>query len=94
MVTLPMIFPPGADDHAVLERGMALLAPRRGSSEGDALVEVAVLADDGGLADDDAHAMVDEAAPPDARRGVDLDAGDEAVQVREQAREDGQAEEV
>ena len=45
-----------------------------GTTQGDALVDHAVVADDGGLPHDDAHAVVDEKAPADLGAGVDLDA--------------------
>ena len=66
---------------------MALLAAGRGAAEGDALVEVAVVADHGRLADDDAHAVVDEQPPPDLGARVDLDAGQEPAEVRDQPRQ-------
>src|SRR3989304_4769354 len=44
-------------------------------------------ADPGGLADDDAHAVVDEEPRPQPRRGMDLDARQEAAEVRNEARE-------
>src|SRR5204863_7803824 len=61
-------------------------ARERGPAEGDALVDGAVVADLGGLADDDAHAVVDEDAAADLRAGMDLDAGEEARDVRDPAR--------
>jgi hypothetical protein len=45
------------------------------------VIERDVLADLGGLADDDAHAVVDEEAAPDRGAGMNLDAGEEAPQV-------------
>jgi hypothetical protein len=42
---------------------------------------VAVIADDRGLPDDDAHAVIDEEPTADRGAGVDLDAGQGAAQV-------------
>ena len=63
------------------------LAPfvERRAAERDALVDRAVVADLGRLADHDAHAVVDEDAPADLRARMDLDAGEEARQVRDEA---------
>jgi len=52
---------------------------------------VAVVADLGGLADDDAHAVVDDDAPADGRGRMDLDAGEEANDLREHARRQPEA---
>ena len=78
----------GADDHAAAERRMALgaLGERR-AAERHALVDGAVVADLGGLADDHAHAVVDEDAPADRRARMDLDPGEEAREVRDPAAE-------
>jgi hypothetical protein len=54
------------------------------------VVERAVVADLGRLADDDAHAVVDEKAPADARAGMNLDAGQEPRQIAHQARQPAQ----
>jgi hypothetical protein len=59
--------------------GMALgrgqgLGDRQGA-QGDALVELHVVADDGRLADDDAGAVVDDHGVAQRRAGVDVDAG-------------------
>jgi len=43
------------------------------------------VADHGRLADDDAHAVVDEDALADDGAGVDLDAGEPAADVRDEA---------
>ena len=44
-----------------------------------------VVADLGGLADHHAHAVVDEEAAADRRAGMDLDAGEEAAELRDEA---------
>ena len=46
-----------------------------GAAEGHTLIEQAVVADLAGLADDDAHAVVNHQPPSDGRPGMDLDAG-------------------
>ena len=63
------------------EGRVALLAQAAGPAKRHALIEHHVVADLGRLADDDAHAVVDEQALADPRRRVDLDAGQRAVQV-------------
>ena len=82
----------GADDHAAAQRGVALGAlVQRGAAQRHALVDGAVVADLGGLADDHAHAVVDEHAPADGGAGMDLDAGEKARQVRDEAPQPAQA---
>jgi len=77
---------PGTDDHPTAQRRMALGAlGERGAPQRHALVNGAVVADLGGLADHDAHAMVHEDAAADDRPGMDLDAGQKARQVRDKA---------
>ena len=76
----------GADDHTAPQRRVTLRALRqRRAAQRHALVDGAVVADLGGLADDDTHAMVDEHAPADRGAGVDLDAGEEASDVRNES---------
>ena len=65
---------------------MALLSLERGAAEDHPFVEQAVVADRGGFADDDAHAVVDEDPPPEACAGVNLDAGPAPVRMCEQPR--------
>src|SRR5690606_3057756 len=73
-----------ADDHTVTQRRVALApALEAGAAERHPVVQRAVLTDHGGLADDDAHAVVDEEARPDLRAGVDLNAGQEASDLRD-----------
>ena len=56
-----------------------------------ALIQRDVFAYLGRLADDDAHAVVDEAARADDRRRMDLDAGQEPADVRQKPRRKSQA---
>ena len=67
---------------------MALAGVLAGAAEGDAVVDGAVVADLGGLADDDAHAVVDEQALADLRAGVYLDAGHMPRKLRKRTREE------
>ncbi len=77
-----------ADEDVVAESGMALAADLAGSAESDALVERYVVADDGGFADDNAHAVIDEEAAADDGAGMDLDAGPEADDLGHEAGEE------
>ena len=64
---------------------MAFLFPPTGPAEGDAVVDGDVLADFGGFADNDPHAVVDKEAGTDLCAGVYLDTGKEAAQLRGKA---------
>lgn len=77
----------GAHSDVVAQRGVALARLIAGSAQGDALVEGAIVADDGGLANDDAHGMVDEEVPADMRGGVNFDTGYMAGYLRHDTRE-------
>ena len=67
---------------------MALAAVLAGAAECHAVIDEAVVADLGGLADDDAHAVVNDEAASDLRAGVDLDAGAVTSYLRYEAREE------
>src|SRR5882672_8565870 len=83
-------FRPGPHHHAFAEGGMAFaLVPRR-AAERDAVIERAVIADLRRLADDYAHAMVDEKTPPDRSAGMNLDAGQPARQMGNEPRQPSQ----
>src|SRR5574340_888006 len=62
-----------ADHHEVLDGGMPLAVLLAGAAESHTLVERHIVADDGRLAYDDAHAVIDEEAIADHRAGMDLD---------------------
>ena len=64
--------------------GMALAGREAGAAERHALVHRHVLADLGGLADHDAHAVVDEQPVADLGRRMDLDPGQRARDVGQQ----------
>src|SRR5919108_1968778 len=74
---------PRANDHAGTERRMALGSRiKRRAAESHPLVNRAAIADFGGLADDHAHAVVDEDAGADLGAGMDLDPGKPAPDMR------------
>ena len=70
-------------------RRLEALAPER-----DRLIEPHVAADDGGLADDDAGAVIDEEARADRGAGMDVDAGLRMGDFRDDPREQRRAEPV
>ena len=78
-----------ADEHVVSDGGMALAVVLAGAAQGDAMIDQAVVADLGGLADDDAHPVVNDQAAADLGAGVDLNAGDVAGQLGVQAGQEG-----
>ena len=67
----------------VAQGGVALAGFVAGTAERDALVEHAVVAHNGGLADNDAHGVVDKEMFADLCSGMNLDAGDVAGDLRE-----------
>ena len=76
-----------ANGHVIAQRGVALACFVAGAAQGDALVERTVIANDRGLANNDAHGMVDEEVLADVCGGVNLDAGHMAGYLRHDARE-------
>src|SRR5215510_3592489 len=77
---------PGSHHHVVGEGGMTLLPPVAGAPEGNALEQADVPPHLRGLADDHAHAVVDEEPRPQLGSRMDLDAREEAPHVGEPAR--------
>jgi len=63
----------------------ALLARRAGAAQGHPVVERAIVADFGGLADHHAHPVVDEEALADMCAGMDLDPGQDPPDMRDEA---------
>ena len=57
-----------------------------GAAQSDAVIDGDVGADFGGLADHDAHAVVDEEAPSDLRSRMDVDVGEESAKPGNQPR--------
>jgi hypothetical protein len=76
----------GADDDVGRKLRVTHVARERGAAQNDALVQEAPVAHRRRLADHDTHAVIDDDAPPERRARMDLDAGDEPVDVREDAR--------
>ena len=79
----------GADDDIVFNRGVAfaaLAAVGLGAAEGNAVVHGYIVADDGGFADDDAHAVVNKEIFADLGAGVDFHAGQQPSELRQQPR--------
>src|SRR5450759_554740 len=79
---------PGAEHHVVAHGGMPLAGLLARAAQGDSLLHGHVVADLRGLSDHDSGAVVDEQAVADARAGVDLDAGEKAVELADPARHD------
>src|SRR5690606_7227043 len=69
------------DNHAILERRMALALAPAGATQGNAVIKRHVVADLRRLTDNDTHAMIDEKTPADLRAGMNLDAGEPAPQI-------------
>ena len=85
----PQDLGPGGDEDVVADGGVALALVLAGAAQGDAVVDEAVVPHLGGLADDDAHTVVDDQALADGGAGMDLDAravpGDLGVQPGQKA---------
>ena len=71
----------------VADGGVALAHVLAGAAQGDAVVDQAVVPDLGGLADDDAHAVVDDQALADGGAGVNFDSGAPAAGLGDPAGE-------
>ena len=76
-----------AHGDVVAQGGVAFAGLVAGTAERDALIEHAVVAHNGGLADDDAHGVVDKEVLADLCGGMNLDAGDMTGDLREHAGE-------
>ena len=74
----------GADRDAVAQRGMAFDPVQGTTTEGGPVIHHHVITHLSGLADDDAHAVVDEEALADLGSGVDLHAGRRPGGLRQQ----------
>ena len=81
----------GADHHAVLDGRMALAGRPGHAAQRHAVIERHVVADDGGLSDHHAHAVVDEEPAADADSGMDLDPGDHPADMGDEAAEKPEA---
>src|SRR5215469_15911400 len=78
-------------DYIVPDRRVTLALFLAGAAECYALVERNVIADDGGFADDDGGAVVDEKAMTDLCAGVNLDQGKPARHLRGKSGEEAEA---
>jgi len=81
----PQHLSPGTDDHPVIQGGMTFAPVQRGAAEGDAVIEGDIGADFRGLADHHPGAVVDEQAGADGGAGMNLDSGEQAPQMGEEA---------
>src|SRR5690606_4948731 len=79
------------DRHTVLQGRMPFAVTSGPTAQGDAVVQHHVVADLRGLADHDAHAVVDEEPAADPCTRVDLDAGQPARELRAGAGRETQA---
>src|SRR5215469_3911117 len=70
------------DNNAVAEGRMTLFLTQRGPAERHALIKRAVVADFGGLADNNPHAMINEYAAADASAGVNFNPSQHPADVR------------
>ena len=73
--------------HVVTDSRVTLARILTRTAQGHAVVDRAVVADLGGLADDDTHAVVDEQAAANGRARVDLHAGHGACKLRDHTRQ-------
>src|SRR5947208_2812870 len=84
-----------AHDDIVADGGMALLpallAGRPSAAQRHTVIKGAVVADLGGLADYDTHAVIDEQPAADAGAGMDLDAGQHPPDMRDEAAQEVEA---
>src|ERR1044072_4086001 len=64
--------------HGIFDGRMAVDALRRRAAKSDALVNRHLVANLGGLADNHAHAVIDEESSPYGRAGVNLDTGEKS----------------
>ena len=74
----------GAHQHVIAQGGVALALILAGAAQGHALVQGTAVSHLGGLADDDAAAVVDEHAGADFGAGMDLHTGEEPPQLGQQ----------
>ena len=76
-----------AQGGVALDAGKLLALARGGGAQGDTLVDLGMAANDRGLADDNAGAVVDEEVLPYLRAGADVDARDAVSVLAQQARD-------
>ena len=76
-----------ADDHLIADCWVALAGFQRRAAQSDAMIQRDVFANLGGLSDHRPRPVVDKAAPADGRTGVNLDIGQKAPQMGNDARQ-------
>ena len=79
----------GGHQHVVADGGVALALVLTGTAKGHAVVQQAIIANLGGLADDDTHAVVDDQTAADGSTGMDLNTGPESAPLRNAAGDEG-----
>src|SRR5215469_8412155 len=84
-------FGAGAHHHVIAQSGVAFAGFVAGATQGYALVEENVVADFGGLSNDDAHTVIDEEAAADRSARMDLDTCKEAADLGDDARRERNA---
>src|SRR3990167_8998071 len=72
---------------AIFQRRVTLTFVPAGATKGHPLIKGDVIADFGGLTDDNAHAVIDKEASTDLRARMDFDASHPAAEVRHPARQ-------
>ena len=73
----------GGQQHVVPDGRMALAGVFPGAAQCHAMVDHDIITDFGCLPDDDPHTVVDEQAPADRCARMDLDAGQETPEMRD-----------
>ena len=78
----------GTDQHVIAQCGVALAGILAGAAQGNAVVDGAVITDFCRFAEHDAHTVVNEQPVADLGTGVNLDAGQVAGQLADEARQE------
>jgi hypothetical protein len=77
----------GADDDIISNGRVPFASLLAGSPQCHALIKQHVIADFGSFTNDDAHSVIDETSPSDGRTGMDLDARDGSIKLRNNPRQ-------
>src|SRR5690606_10919849 len=80
-------FSAGPHHHTVFQCGVTLSLVPGGATQGNAVVQGAVVADFGGFTDHHAHTMVNKKTPADGGAGVNFETGKPAADGRHPARQ-------
>src|SRR5690349_24994792 len=81
-------FRSSSNDHAIFDGGMPFPVLFSRATESHALIEGHIVADDAGLANHDAHAVIDEEAAANLRGGMNFNSGEQARDLRKPAPEE------